>query len=55
MGEIKDKVKGTANKAVGKVKQESGNPTTRDKGVAQEMKGKAQKAKGGLKGALKGA
>lgn len=53
MGELKDKIKGNVNEAVGKAKQESGNPNTRDEGAAQEMKGEAQKVRGEVKGALK--
>ncbi len=52
MGELIDKAKGATNEAVGKAKQQSGNPNTRDKGAAQELKGKAQKAAGSVKGAL---
>ncbi|RXR30460.1 CsbD family protein [Sphingobium fluviale] len=52
MGEFIDKAKGVANEAIGKVKQQSSNPATRDQGAAQEIKGKAQKAIGGVKGAL---
>ena len=52
MGELTDKVKGNANEAIGKVKQESANPETRDKGAAQEVKGEGQQVKGAIKGAL---
>ncbi|MDQ4421811.1 CsbD family protein [Sphingobium sp. DEHP117] len=52
MGELIDKAKGAANEAVGKAKQQSGNPDTRDRGAAQEVKGKAQKAAGSVKGAF---
>ena len=52
MGEFTDKVKGTTNDAIGKVKQESGNPDTRAEGRYQEIKGKMQKKKGDVKGAL---
>ncbi|MCH4152854.1 MAG: CsbD family protein [Sphingobium sp.] len=52
MGEMIDKVKGATNEAVGKMKQQSSNPATRDKGAAQEIKGKAQKVSGSIKGAL---
>ena len=52
MGEFIDKAKGAANEAIGKAKQQSGNPGTRDKGATQEAKGKAQKAIGSVKGAL---
>ncbi len=52
MGELKDKAKGLANEAIGKVKQQSGNPETRADGAAQELKGKAQQVAGSVKGAL---
>lgn len=52
MGELIDKAKGAANKAVGKMKQTSDNPDTRADGAAQETKGKLQNAKGAVKGAL---
>jgi len=52
MGEMVDKIKGAANEAIGKVKQKSSDPETRGEGVAQEVKGKAQKAAGTVKGAL---
>jgi len=52
MGELVDKIKGNANEAMGKLKQESKNPNTRDEGRAQEAKGKAQQVAGKVKGAL---
>jgi uncharacterized protein YjbJ (UPF0337 family) len=52
MGELTDKVKGNVNEAVGKVKQDSDNPDTRDEGRGQEVKGKFQQAVGDVKGAL---
>ena len=52
MGELIDKVKGNVNEAVGKAKQQSNNPATRDEGAAQEVKGKAQQTSGKIKGAL---
>ena len=52
MGELTDKIKGTANEAIGKVKRESNDPQTRAEGDLQEAKGDFQKAKGELKGAL---
>ena len=52
MGELVDKIKGNVNEAIGKVKQESSNPETRDEGAAQELKGKAQQTVGKVKGAL---
>jgi len=52
MGELIDKVKGNFNEAVGKAKQQSNNPATRDEGAAQEVKGKAQQTAGKVKGAL---
>jgi uncharacterized protein YjbJ (UPF0337 family) len=52
MGELTDKIKGNVNEAIGKVKQHSDNPDTRDEGAAQEIKGKAQQTAGKIKGAL---
>jgi uncharacterized protein YjbJ (UPF0337 family) len=52
-----DKIKGTANEAVGNVKQAVGKATDNDRlraeGKAQELKGDAQKAKGEVKDAIK--
>ncbi len=52
MGELVDKIKGNANEALGKAKQQSANPATRDQGAGQELKGKGQQLKGAIKGAL---
>lgn len=52
MGELTEKIKGNTNEAVGKVKQESGNPATRQEGREQEAKGKAQQLKGEIEGAV---
>lgn len=52
MGELKDKVKGTANEIAGEVKQRSNDPETRKEGAGQELKGKFQQVKGAVKGAL---
>ena len=52
MGELTDKVKGNVNEALGKAKQHSGNPDTRDEGAGQEVKGKVQRVVGSVKGAL---
>ncbi len=52
MGELVDKVKGNVNEAIGKAKQKSDNPDTRDEGAGQELKGKGQQLKGAIKGAL---
>lgn len=52
MGKLVDKAKGTVNEAVGKAKQHSDDPETRRSGVKQEIKGKAQKLKGDVEGAL---
>ncbi len=52
MGELTDKIKGTVNEAIGKVKRESDDPDTRAEGDLQEAKGDLQKAKGSIKGAL---
>jgi uncharacterized protein YjbJ (UPF0337 family) len=52
MGELKDKIKGNVNEALGKAKQRSDNPDTRDEGAGQELKGQAQQIKGAIKGAI---
>ena len=52
MGELTDKLKGNANEAAGKIKQNSDNPATRKEGADQELKGKGQQFKGAVKGAL---
>jgi len=52
MGEMTDKIKGNANEATGKLKQQSNNPDTRAEGKDQETKGEAQQVKGAIKGAL---
>jgi uncharacterized protein YjbJ (UPF0337 family) len=52
MGELADRVKGNVNEAVGRAKQKSGDPDTRDEGAGQEVKGKAQQLKGAVKGAI---
>lgn len=56
MGEMTDKTKGNANKAVGAVKsavgKATGNGKLRTEGDAQKIKGDAQKAIGALRGAL---
>ncbi len=52
MGELTDKIKGNVNEALGKAKQESGNPATREEGRDQELKGKGQQLAGKVKGAL---
>lgn len=52
MGELTDKIKGNVNEAIGKVKQQSDDPATRDEGAGQEVKGKAQQFVGKVKGAL---
>ncbi|HZV17261.1 MAG TPA: CsbD family protein [Sphingobium sp.] len=56
MGEFIDKAKGVANEAAGKFKQAHGdatdNPDKKAEGLGQELKGKAQKIKGAIKGAL---
>lgn len=53
MGEVTDKIRGTANEAIGKAKQAIGkatdNGTLQGKGIAQEAKGDLQKAKGAVK------
>lgn len=52
MGELKDKIKGNVNETLGKAKQRSDDPDTRDEGAGQELKGKLQQAKGAVKGAI---
>jgi len=52
MGELKDKIKGNVNEALGKAKQRSDDPDTRDEGAGQELKGQAQQVKGAIKGAI---
>jgi uncharacterized protein YjbJ (UPF0337 family) len=52
MGELTDKIKGTVNEAIGKAKQHSSDADTKADGAAQELKGKAQKVAGTVKGAL---
>jgi uncharacterized protein YjbJ (UPF0337 family) len=59
MGATTDKIKGTANEAIGKAKQGAGEATGSDRlqgeGAAQELKGKGQKAVGDAKQAAKDA
>ena len=59
MGATTDKVKGTANEAIGKAKQGIGEAVGSDKlqgeGVIQEVKGKGQQALGDAKEATKDA
>jgi uncharacterized protein YjbJ (UPF0337 family) len=52
MGELTDKIKGNTNEAIGKTKQESDNPNTREQGRDQELKGKGQQFEGEVKGKL---
>jgi uncharacterized protein YjbJ (UPF0337 family) len=52
MGELTDKIKGNVNEALGKAKQHSDDPETRDEGAAQEIKGKGEQFMGKVKGAL---
>ena len=40
IGELKDRLKGTANKAGGNLKKISADPNVRDGGKAQKIKGK---------------
>lgn len=42
MGKLVDKMKGSANEAIGEAKQHNSNPETRADGSVQELKGKAQ-------------
>lgn len=52
MGELKDKLRGNFNEAAGQLKQWSDDPETKMEGRKQEAKGKAQKLKGKVEGAL---
>lgn len=52
MGELKDKVKGVANEAIGKAKQQSNDADARSEGEGQALKGQFQQVKGAVKGAL---
>ncbi len=52
MGELTDKIKGNVNEALGKAKQQSDDPATRDEGAGQEAKGKGEQLVGKIKGAL---
>jgi uncharacterized protein YjbJ (UPF0337 family) len=52
MGELGDKIKGNINEAIGKVKQTSDDPNTRDEGAEQEGKGKGEQLIGKVKGVL---
>jgi len=57
MSSTKDKIKGNANEAIGKVKEgvgkATGNPRLEGEGDAQQLKGKAQQVKGDVKDAIK--
>ena len=59
MGATSDKVKGAANEAIGKAKQNVGEATGSDRlqgeGAAQEVKGKGQRTLGDAKQATKDA
>jgi len=56
MGEFIDKAKGAANEAMGKAKIAAGrrtdSPEMIARGAKQEIKGRAQKAAGAIKGAM---
>lgn len=56
MGSTTDKIKGTANEAMGKAKQGIGEATGSDRmkgeGAVQEVKGKGQRAMGDAKDAV---
>jgi uncharacterized protein YjbJ (UPF0337 family) len=56
MGSTTDKIKGTANEAMGKAKQgigeATGSESLQGEGVIQELKGKGQKAVGDAKDAV---
>ncbi|WP_408873034.1 CsbD family protein [Gluconobacter roseus] len=57
MSSMEDKIKGVANQATGKVKEEVGHMTNDKKlegeGVAQNIKGKVQQTTGDAKDAVK--
>ncbi|MET4290051.1 uncharacterized protein YjbJ (UPF0337 family) [Bradyrhizobium sp. LB8.2] len=59
MGSTTDKIKGTANEAMGKAKQGIGEATGSDRmkgeGAVQEVKGKGQRAMGDAKDVAKDA
>jgi len=59
MGATTDKIKGTANEAIGKAKQgigeATGNERLQGEGLAQEAKGDIQKGVGNAKQAVKDA
>ena len=48
MGEVTDRIKGNVNEAIGRAKQQSGDPETRDEGASQELKGKGEQVKGAI-------
>ncbi len=56
MGEMTSKLKGAANETVGKVKEAIGDATDNERlegeGIGQQLRGKAQKVKGDVEGAL---
>lgn len=52
MGEFTDKAKGEFKKNVGKVKQQSNDPETRNDGRKDEAEGHIDKAKGDVKGKI---
>ncbi|MBV9930902.1 MAG: CsbD family protein [Alphaproteobacteria bacterium] len=54
MGEIKDRIKGNINQAVGGMKQQSDDPAVREEGDAQKLKGTGQDLKGKVKGIING-
>jgi uncharacterized protein YjbJ (UPF0337 family) len=55
----KDRIKGTMDDAAGRVKRQAGewtgNPNTQAEGAAQQIKGKAEKAVGQVKDAVRDA
>ena len=52
MGKLTENIKGTTNEVIGKIKQQSDDADTRAEGLKQELKGKAQKVKGSVQGAM---
>ncbi len=52
MGKLTETIKGSINEIVGGIKQQSDKPEDKAEGVVQELKGKAQKVKGKIDGAL---
>ena len=52
MGELTDKIKGTANETIGKIKRESDDPQTRAEGDCRKPKGDLPEGQGEGEGAF---